>query len=138
MKILPFVASLLLIVAACGERARAAGTEAANLANQAAEAAKKLPAVTALASTWGDLSTTLAGITDGVTAEKAKAGLATAVDTLKSQIGSLGGLTKATEGVGGDLVTGITEQVKKLLANPEVAKVLGPVLEQLQGLVAGK
>lgn len=138
MKILPLIVSSFLFVAACGEGAKAAAGDAANLANKAAEAAKSLPGAAAVASTWTDLSRTLSGITDGATAEKAKSGLTTIVDTLKGQIGSLGGIAKATEGVGGDVVKGITEQVKKLLANADVAKAIGPVLEQLQGLVGGK
>ncbi|MBL8749731.1 MAG: hypothetical protein JNK78_11265 [Planctomycetes bacterium] len=138
MKLLPLVVSSFLFVAACGEGAKAAANDAANLAHKAAEAAKNMPAAAAIASTWTDLSKTLAGITDGATAEKAKSGLATIVDTLKGQVGSLGGITKATEGLGGDVVKGITDQVKKLLANPDVAKAIGPVLEQLNGLVGGK
>ncbi len=138
MKILPFVVSSFLLVTACGEGAKAAAGDAANIANKAAEAAKNMPAAAALASTWSDLSKTLSGITDGATAEKAKTGLTTIVETLKGQIGSLGGIAKATEGAGGDVVKGITDQVKKLLANADVAKAIGPVLEQLQGLVGGK
>ncbi len=135
MKALPIlVASLLLLVPACGDKAKAAVNEAGNAA-QIAEAAKNL---TAAKTTFGDLTKALAGITDSATADKAKASLTGLVDTLKTQLGSVGGFSKIAEGLGATATKTINDQIAKLTGNADIAKSIGPVLEQLKGLLAGK
>lgn len=136
--LLMLCSSLLLCLSACGDKAAAASTEAGKLLNQAAEAAKNLPALASATSTVTDLGKMLGGITDGATADKAKAGLTSLVGALKSQLGALGGITKLSEGGGKGVLEGAVDQVGKLMNNPEIMKAIGPVLEQLKGLLGGK
>lgn len=132
------LSSLLVLVPACGDKANAAMVEAQRAANQMVDATKN---ALGAQSTFGDLTKVLGGITDGVTADKAKAQLTKLVDTLKTQVGSLGGLSQFTSklGAGADgLLKTATDQINKLVGNAEISKSIGPVLEQLKGLLAGK
>lgn len=144
MKCLPMLclpmlcSSLLLCLPACGDKAAAASADAGKLLNQAAAAAKNLPALASATSTVTDLGKMLRGITDGATADKAKAELTSLVGTLKGQLGALGGITKVADGGGLGVLEGALDQIGKLMSNPEVTKAIGPVLEQLKGLLGGK
>jgi len=126
---------LLLLLPACGEQANAAMAHAQKMAGQAADAVKNLAGTQ---TTFTDLTRLLGGVTDAASAEKVKAQLTTLVDSFRSQLGALGGLGQFTSGLGGSadgLLKAAKEQVTKLVGNPEVAKTLGPVLEQLKGLL---
>ncbi len=91
-------------------------------------------------STVGELTTTLGSITDGATAEKAKGALESLVGGLKGQLGELANLGKLTDNVAGmkdGLLKPVMEKVTGLLGNPDIAKAIAPVLNQLKGLVSG-
>jgi hypothetical protein len=148
-----FISSLLLLplllVPACGDKAANA---AGNMVDQAKNAAgdvkaaagdmvKQTAVVDKLKTTFGELTKSLSGITDGATAEKAKGGLESIVSTLKTQMGELGGLGKldgmlATAKDG--LMKGAMDQVTKLMGNADITAKIGPVLEQLKGLFTAK
>lgn len=129
---------LLFLVSACGEKANAAMAEAQKAANQMVDATKN---ALGAQSTFGDLSKMLSGITDGASADKAKDQLTKLVETFKTQVGSLGGLSQFTSklGSGADgLMKTAMDQINKLVGNAEITKSIGPVLEQLKGVLAGK
>lgn len=137
--VLPVLFLSFAALTACGEKASAAMNDATRLAAEAADAAKKLPAFAAASATVADLTKSLSGITDGATAAKAKAQLTALVDSLQQQVGALGGLDKLTASLGnGDLMKGVTAQVTKLMGNADIAGSVGPVLEKLKALLAGK
>ncbi len=134
-----FLTSCLLL-AACGDQAIAAAAEAKGWLGQASDAAKKLGSFEQAKTMFSDLSKSLGGIADGATAEQAKVQLAALVTSLKSQVGD-GGIAKWTSSLGGagdGLVKAAMDQIGKLRSNPDVQKVVGPVLEQLQGLLSAK
>lgn len=134
--VLPF---LLGSFTACGDQAAAAMSEASRLAGQAAEAAKALPGMAAVATTFADLTKSLGSITDAASAEQVKSSLTTLVDSLQAQIAALGGFDQMKAALGSsDLVKRVVDQVTRLLGNADIAKSVGPVLEQLQGLLGGK
>lgn len=136
-----YLTSLVLpvcfLLPACGEKAANAGT---NMLNSVGDATKQMASLDKLKSTITDLSKTLGGITDGATAEKAKGALENLIGGLKGQLGDLSGLGKLTDEVAGmkaGLLKPVAEQVTKLLGNADIAKAIGPVLNQLKGLVSG-
>ncbi|MCA8951802.1 MAG: hypothetical protein KDE27_19995 [Planctomycetes bacterium] len=105
------------------------------------------------------LTSVLKGITDSKSAEAAKpeletlsSKLSTAIASLKSTASEAGGDAKDTMGALADKakaavkaftpeltksLSGLSEQVTRLMNNEEVKKVIGPVLEKLKGMVAG-
>ena len=132
------LSSLLCLVPACGEKANAAMAEAQKAANQMVDATKN---ALGAQTTFADLSQVLGGITDGASADQAKAQLTKLVETWKTQVGSLGGLSQFTSklGAGADgLLKSAMGQVDKLVGNAEIKKSIGPVLEQLKAALAGK
>lgn len=148
----PLLLSLSLILASCGDQnASAAGTNPlANAANEAgkalggiADVAKQTDAAKSAFSALGDLQKALGGITDGASATAAKS-------TLEGLVGKLGGSMKDLQGVGkladtvkaalggGDLngiMKTVTDKIGALLGNEQVKSAIGPVLEQLKGLI---
>ena len=92
-------------------------------------------AVAKVQGTVTDLGKTLAGITDGATAEKAKPALEGQVKTLGAQLNDAGASAKTQIEL---LLKPVLDQVNGLLGNADVKKVIGPVLEQLKGLVSAK
>jgi hypothetical protein len=123
---------------ACGEQTAAAANEAARLLDQASKTVKELPAYATATQTLADLGGKLATIRDGATATKAKAELAALAQSLQTQLGSLGGAAKVAAGGAEQAMRTIADQLTKLASNPEVQKAIGPVLEQLRGLVGSK
>lgn len=131
--VLPFC----FLMPACGEKAANAGT---NVLNSVGDAAKQMASLDKVKSTVGDLTKTLGSITDGATAEQAKGTLENLVSGLKGQLGELGGLGKLTDSVAGmkdGLLKPVMDKVTGLLGNAEIAKAIGPVLNQLKGLISG-
>ncbi len=100
-----------------------------------------------------ELATLLTTVKDGPTAEAAKTKLNTLTDSLSSALTSLKSAganaeksvsgavdmaKKAAEAVTPEMKTAlssITTEVTRLLALPEVTKVIGPVLEKLKALI---
>jgi hypothetical protein len=135
--ILPLVLPICLLLPACGDKAANAGT---NILNSVGDATKQAASLDKLKATVGSLTTTLGGITDGATAEKAKGALENLVGGLKGQLGELGNLGKLTDSLAGmkdGLLKPVMEKVTGLLGNADIAKSIGPVLNQLKGLVGG-
>ncbi len=136
-----YLTSLVLpvcfLLPACGEKAANAGS---NILNSVGDATKQMASLDKLKATVGDLTKALGSITDGSTAEKAKGTLENLVGGLKGQLGDLGGLGKLTDNVVSTkdgLLKPLAEQVTKLLDNADIAKTIGPVLNQLKSLVGG-
>lgn len=140
---LALVLSALLLVPACSGDAGASGS-VAGIADQ--------------------LTKVLAGITDAKTAESAKEQVTSLTDEFAKAFGALkssatdagekakGALGDSLGGQAGDLMKkatdalpdsvksalgGVSKEVERLLASPEVQNVLGTTLEKLKGLVAG-
>lgn len=128
----------LFLLGACGSEAGAAGN---------------------VTGTADSVTKLLSGITDSKTAEAAKTELTSLTETLSGALGSLKSTAESTtETTGADVkdklgalakkaasaispemtksFSGITEQVARLMGNPEIAKVIGPTLEKLKGLIA--
>jgi hypothetical protein len=148
---LPLVLASFLLFPACGDKAANAAnpadvtknaTDAAkNAAAMVGDATKQTAVLDKLKGTFTELTKSLGTITDGATAEKAKGGLETLVGTLKTQMGELGGLGKLADSVvtmKDGLMKPVMEQVTKLMGNADITKAIGPVLEQLKGLLGSK
>ena len=130
----------LFLLPACGDDAKAAGDATKNLMNTVGDVAKQTAAFDKLKGTFEGLKSTLAGITDGATAEQAKGKLSGMVDTLKEQMGSLGDMGKLSDSLSGvkdGLVKGIMGQLTGLMGNADIQKAIGPVLEKLKGVLGG-
>lgn len=135
---------MLAFVPACGESAKAGETGGEtgmkSVLNQVGDVANQTAALDKLKGTLEGLTSTLGGITDGATAEKAKGALEGMVAKVSEQMGALGKLGA----LGGDmagmkdkLIKGAMEQVTKLLGNADIQKSIGPVLEKLKAALAG-
>jgi len=126
--------SPFFLLASCGDKA-AANT---NTPSVDASALKDVKATTGAAEkvsgTVAELMKTLSGITDGATAEKAKSALEGQAKTLGGQLGDLGALKSSVEGV----LKPLMDKVNGLLGNADIKKAIGPVLEQLKGLLPAK
>lgn len=140
----PLVLTSLLLFSACGDKA-ANAANAGNAANAAAaaagDAAKQIAAVDKLKAPVADAIKLLGTITDGASAEKAKAGLEGVVGSLKTHLSELGGLGKlgdAAMKAKDGLLKPVMDKVTGLLGNADITKAIGPVLEQLKGLLGGK
>lgn len=147
----PFlILSLSLLFAACGDSTAAAGTnplaDAAKEAGKAlgglADAAKQTEAAKTAFGALGDLQKALAGITDGASATAAKAKLEGLVGKLGVSMQDLRGgqlAEKVKAALGGADLNGlmktVTDKVGALLGNEQVKSAIGPVLEQLKGLI---
>ena len=134
---LPLTALPLLLFAACGDRADAA-SGGPSVLDRASQMAKDLPGIVTAPATFDDLKSRLTSITDGPSAQRAKAGLEQIAATLQQHVDSVGGLPKWTENLGaaGDrLLRSAREQIDKLRQNPQVEPVLGPVLARLDALL---
>jgi len=121
---------------ACGEKAANAGTDLLNSA--VGDVGKQTASLDKVKSTAGDLMKTLGSITDGATAEKAKGTLEGLVSGLKGQLSDLGSLGKLSDSVSGmkdTVLKPVMEKVTGLLGNADIAKAIGPVLNQLKGLL---
>ncbi len=139
------VVPLLFLVAACGGNANAGTAEApgalktaADLMGKAGDALKQVTDLNQVKATFTNLTQSLQGVTDGATATQAKAKLAECVAQLQTQLGAGGTLAKWTSTLGstGDgLTKALLDQVTKLSSNPDVQKAIGPVLEQVKGLL---
>lgn len=133
--LISLVLPVCFLFPACGEKAANAGS---NVMNMVGDATKQMASLDQLKSVAGDLTKTLGGITDGATAEKAKGALEGLVTSLKGQLGDLGGLGKLTDSVASAkdaLLKPLMEKVTGLLGNADIAAKIGPVLNQLKGLV---
>ena len=131
--LLPLVLSPLFLFASCDKAAKAApGTPAVN--TPAVPDAKATAAVQKVTGTVGELTKTLAGITDGASAEKMKTALEGQVKALGAEMGDLGSLKGSVEG----MLKPLMEKVTGLLGNADIKKAIGPVLEQLKGLLPAK
>jgi hypothetical protein len=144
MRILtPVLFSFLFLIPACGDKADASGTNLPDAAKGAVDAGKDMlskqtPAFEQLKGSLTTLSTTLAGITDGATAEKAKGTLDGLVTSLKTQLGNLGTLGTLSDTLKTQkdaLLKTINEKITSLLGNAAIKEKIGPVLEQLQNLL---
>lgn len=137
---------------ACSKESAAAGNnppagesalgKANRLLGGAVDLQKQTAAATQLTGVLGDLQKTLGGITDGATAQGAKATLDTLVDKVKAAVGDLGGIQKLLDGALGQagasasgVVQSVLKQIDGLLANEQVKAAIGPVLDQLKGLL---
>jgi hypothetical protein len=137
MKSLPVLIPILsVLLAACGDRAdagaRAEGER--SLLDRAAQLAKDLPGMATMPSTFADLKTKLASITDGASARQAQAELQRLAAVLQQHVDAAGGAPNWTENLGaaGDrLVRAAREQLDKLRKDPQVEQAIGPVLAQL-------
>jgi hypothetical protein len=135
--LLSLVLPVCFLFPACGEKAANAGS---NVMNMVGDATKQVASLDKLKSVAGDLSKTLGGITDGATAEKAKGALETLVGSLKGQLGELGNLGTLTDTVASAkdaVLKPLMEKITGLLGNADISKAIGPVLNQLKGLVGG-
>lgn len=138
------IVSMLAFLPACGENAKAGETGgdsgAKSVMNQLGEAAGQVAAFDKLKGTLESLKSTLDGVTDGATAEKAKSTLEGIVGKLTEQMGALaktGALTDNLAGVKDTLVKGAMEQVTKLIGNADVQKAIGPALDKLKAALGG-
>jgi hypothetical protein len=142
------VVPFLVLGSACGGKAEAgeaAAKDASNalkaatdLMGKASDLVKNVGTFDQVKSTFSNLTQSLQGVTDGASAEQAKAKLAEYVGQLKSQLGDGGTLAKWTASLGsaGDgVMKAVLDQVAKLSANPDVQKAIGPVLDQVKGLL---
>lgn len=114
---------------------------AKNAASALGDATKQAAVLDKLKGTVSELTKSLSGIADGATAEKAKSGLEGLVGNLKTQIGELGSLGKLSDSLSGmkdGLLKPVMEKVTGLMGNADIAKAIGPVLEQLKGVLGGK
>lgn len=135
--LLSLVLPVCFLLPACGDKAANAGT---NVLNSVGDATKQVASLDKLKSTVSELTATLGSITDGATAEKAKGALENLVGGLKGQLGELANLGKLTDNVASmkdSLLKPVLEKVTSLLGNADIAKSIGPVLNQLKGLVSG-
>ncbi|MBL9077638.1 MAG: hypothetical protein JNL08_09050 [Planctomycetes bacterium] len=135
--LLTVVLPLCLLFPACGENAAKAAETATSMLG---DAQKQLASLDAAKPVVGDLMQTLSGITDGKSAEAAKASLEKLTIGLKEQLGSLGDLGKLSGTLAttkDSLLKPVLDKVAGLLGNAEVAKAIGPVLTQLKGLIGG-
>jgi hypothetical protein len=85
-------------------------------------------------------SAAMRGVRDATSAERARAELVRCADELQRQVGNGGDLPRwlrELDGEAGDLRGALQAQVGKLAAQPEVAKVLGPVLARLHQIAFG-
>jgi hypothetical protein len=109
--------------------------------NQAAAAIKQTENLNKLKTTLTSLGKSLAQVSDGATADKAKATLMGLVAPLQAQLAEL---SKLGDGDGSlvamkdTLMKAATTQVNSLMSNAEVKKAVGPVLEQIKSALAGK
>ena len=101
-----------------------------------------------------DLVKLLGGVTDGASAEAAKGPLETGIGALKKALAGADAKAKLDGAAGGNTDTagtakkmasdvlakfglgaGTVDSIAKLLDNPAVKSAIGPMLEQLQGMI---
>jgi hypothetical protein len=143
MRILtPVLVAFAFLLPCCGDDA-AKAAEKAGEAKGTVEAgkemlAKQAPQFEKVKTSISSLTSTLSGITDGPTAEKAKATLDGLATTLMTQLGDLSNLGKLADSLAAEKATLLkapVDKIKSLLANADVKAKIGGVLEQLQALL---
>lgn len=135
--ILSVVLPVCFLFSACGDKAANAATDAVNMVG---DATKQAAGLDQLKTTVADLTKTLGGITDGASAEKAKGTLEGLVSGLKGRLGDLTSMGKLTDSVASmkdSLLKPVMEKVTGLLGNADIAAKIGPVLNQLKGVLGG-
>lgn len=137
-----WLAPFLLLATACNKPAEAAPAVPAtppSLVDKAKGLASKFNAE-AVKTSFTKLGESLQKLDDPAAAQQAKAKLEGMVATLKTQLGDERTIQSYMDklGDGGTkLVQQVKAQIEKLAANPEVQKVIGPVLAELKTMLAG-
>jgi hypothetical protein len=132
----PVLVACALLLPSCGDDAAKAAEKLGSAAKELV--AKQAPLFDKVKASIGTLTTTLSGITDGPTAEKAKATLEGLTGTLKTQLGDLGGLGKLADSLATEkaaLLKAPIDKITGLLANADVKAKIGTVLDQLLALL---
>lgn len=97
-------------------------------------------AIKAVQKTVGEMMKSLGELKDAASAEKAKASLQQQMEALKTELGQIdaGKLGKAWTAAKTGLAKLANDQAAKFKNDPEMQKVVGPLLEQMKAALEGR